>query len=366
MRVLIVDDSVVFRSQIKGALDGVEGIEVVAIANNGKIALQKILQQSIDLIILDMEMPELSGIETIKEIKKLKHTAIIIIFSSHTKRGSELTLEALALGADDFVTKPSGEDCSFDNAQNKIREDLVPRIIQFKNKFFPVKIRTPEKIPILNETIPINRTIKSQIDFKKFQAEAIVIGSSTGGPSALEILLKNMPRDLSIPIFIVQHMPPLFTTSLAKRLASVSGLMAKEATHLEVVSPGVIYVAPGNYHMILKKKGLQTIIELNQLSQRNSVRPSVDYLFESASEIYQYKTLGIILTGMGEDGFVGARKLKSLNGAMMIQDKKSSVVFGMPGAIFMAEIYDYMGTVEELREKILEITAKSVNHSKVV
>jgi two-component system chemotaxis response regulator CheB len=245
MRVLVVDDSVVFRSQIKGALEGIEGVEVVGSANNGKIAIQKLQQVPVDLITLDLEMPEMGGLETIKEIKRLKFPLKIIVFSSHSTRGSEMTLEALRLGAEDFVAKPQGDDLTFANAQEKIREELLPKIMQFAG------------VKVLRQNSPINITpLKSnfsKLDLHTFRPQVILIGSSTGGPPALEIVLKNLPKDYRLPILIAQHMPPIFTVSLARRLKETSGLESQEAIDNSELKPGHIYVAPGDFHLVLKK-----------------------------------------------------------------------------------------------------------------
>lgn len=343
MRVLVVDDSVVFRSQIKAALEGVAGVEVVGVANNGKIALQKLAQSSVDLITLDMEMPEMGGIETIKEIKKAKFPVRIIVFSAHTTRGSEAALEALTAGADDFVAKPAGEDLNYENAASKIREELIPKITQF----FPNERKASTAPSPTIAARPALPTFSAR-DLATFRPSVIVIGSSTGGPPALEKVLKEFSLPYQLPILIVQHMPPVFTASLAKRLQETTGMPACEATDMMEIKNNHIYVAPGDYHMSVKKAGEKKFLSLDQSPQRNSVRPAVDILFESAAEHYGYRTMGVVLTGMGEDGLIGARAIKEKGGGVMIQNKESCVVFGMPGAIFAAGFQDGMGDLVEI------------------
>jgi len=353
MRVLIVDDSVVFRSQIKSALEGVGNIEVVGTANNGKIALQKLAQSSVDLITLDMEMPEMGGIETIREIRKAKFPVKIIVFSSHTTRGSEAALEALTAGAHDFVAKPSGTEMTFENAAAKIRDELLPKLQQFVSG----GTRAPElaKSSHLNPLHALNKTTYVKRDLRTFSPSVLVIGSSTGGPPALEVVLKNLSLPLRIPILIAQHMPPVFTASLAKRLKESSGVEAAEGVHGEELKPNRIYVAPGDYHMGLEKRGTQVFIKLDKGPQRNSVRPAVDVLFETAAEIFANRTMGLILTGMGEDGLCGAKLIKSKGGGVMIQDQASCVVFGMPGAIFQSGIHDDIGNLSSINEVIRKV-----------
>lgn len=336
MRVLIVDDSVVFRSQIKAALEGAALIEVVGVANNGKIAIQKLGQLSVDLVTLDMEMPEMGGLETIREIKKLKYPVRIIVFSSHTTRGSEMAIEALALGADDFLPKPVlSEGAQLSDINSRIRAELLPKINQF--------IVDPSKSKSVVGGLPgISARVETGFqkkDISTFLPHALVVGSSTGGPPALEKVLGGLKPPLKIPIFIVQHMPPVFTASLAKRIQDITGIPSEEAKNEEEVKANHIYVAPGNYHMSLKKTDSVRIV-LDQAPQRNSVRPAVDVLFESAAKIYGTKCMAVVLTGMGEDGMLGCRAIKQSGGGVMIQDKESCVVFGMPGAVFQAGCYD--------------------------
>lgn len=350
LRVLIVDDSVVFRSQIKTALDGVGLVEVAGVANNGRIALQKLAQTSVDVVTLDMEMPEMNGIETIKEIKKAKFPVKIVVFSSHTTRGSEATLEALGAGADDFITKPSGPDVTFENSVQKIREELSPKITQF------LKQTPSAPIGKIVSTDELKRSNPKR-DLSTFLPSVIVIGSSTGGPPALEKVLVNLGLPLRVPILIAQHMPPVFTASLAKRIQEVTGIPTTEGKHGEIIKAGHIYVAPGNFHMTLVKNGTNVLINLDQSPHRNSVRPAVDPLFESASAIYGSRTLGVILTGMGEDGFIGCRAIKSINGGILIQDKESSVVFGMPGAVFNGDLYDGMGDLSFINTTLKRMVA---------
>ncbi len=354
MRVLIVDDSVVFRSQIKAALEGSALIEVVGAANNGKIALQKLSQTSgVDLITLDMEMPEMSGLETIKEIKKAKFPVKIIVFSSQTTRGSEATLEALKAGADDFVAKPQGDNATFENAATRIREELLPKILQFNNSSSLKSITTPSLNPL---TMP-SQALYTKKDIDTFIPGVIVIGSSTGGPPALEQILTGLTNPLRIPILIAQHMPPVFTASLAKRIMATSGIEASEAIHGEPLKKNHIYVAPGNFHMSLKNIQNQIVIHLDQNPPRNSVRPAVDTLFESAAEIYGTRTMAIVLTGMGEDGLVGAKAIKKASGGVLIQNKESCVVFGMPGAIFSSNIHDGMSDLQQIQKTLKRMTS---------
>lgn len=339
MKILVVDDSVVFRTQISSALKGVEGVEVVGSAANGKIALQKLEQLSVDLMTLDMEMPELDGIGTLKAMKEKGLNTKVIVFSSQTVKGAEKALEALQAGANDVVLKPSGDHLNFDTAQENIRLSLVPKVRQF---MLVPGVRPLER-PVRTTTLP---EVKKKRSLNGFLPEAIVIASSTGGPTALETIFERLKGCFRIPVFIVQHMPPVFTQILAKRLSQISGMNVKEAQQNEIAKAGTIYIAPGDWHMRLEKSEGSIVIRLDQGPQRNSVRPAADYLFETASSIFRNNLFGIVLTGMGEDGAAGARAIQNEGGIVGIQDKKSCVVFGMPGAVHANDNYDVMGDLE--------------------
>ena len=342
MKILVVDDSIVFRSQISASLSGVENVEVVGSAANGRIAIQKLHQMSVDLITLDMEMPELNGLETIREMKRLGLTTKIIVFSSQTISGAEKALEALAAGADDVVAKPSADNLDFTKAQKMIEEALIPRVLQFLKSG-----RKLVKPPVSLQSIT-TPTVTKKKNLKSFRPLAVVIASSTGGPTALENIflnLKCMPR---LPIFIVQHMPPVFTQILAKRLSEMSGITVHEATHNQPVTSGHTYLAPGGFHMTVVKEQQGLVIKLDESPHRNSVRPAADFLFESADTIYKDQLLGVVLTGMGEDGAVGSKRIHDSGGGIIIQDKESCVVFGMPGAVFVNDDYDDIMNLQEI------------------
>ena len=356
MRILIVDDSVVFRSQIKSALDGVEGIVVAQTAANGKIALDRLAQTSIDVVILDLEMPEMDGLSTLKEMRAQGFQQKVIVFSATSKEAIDTVFAALNAGASDFITKPNSAG-SLEEALEGIQQELVPKVLQFKRKIencdplqFSV-MTNPQNERTVADAAPrgSSQIYKTNLNLSKFKPRAICIGSSTGGPKALsEVFSKLKGHPLTIPIFIAQHMPPNFTEHLAMSLQTLSGHPAKEGVHGEIVKPGHIYVAPGDFHMTIERLevGTQAVIRLDKGPKRNSVRPAVDNLFESVAKIYGNLVGAFIFTGMGEDGLLGAQSIKSSSGVVMIQDEASSVVWGMPGAVHAAGAFDTMGDLE--------------------
>ena len=344
IKLLIVDDSVLFRSQIQQALQGVESIEIVGSASNGKIAIEKMLYQEIDVCTLDIEMPELDGIETLKEMKLKGIKTKAIMFSSQSTAGAEKTLEAMRLGALDFVAKPMPDQSKLSPSE-KIKEVLYPKL--------EALFSTERVKPFTGFT-----KTHAQLIWETFKPEILVIGSSTGGPTALEEFFSVFNEPCPFPIVIAQHMPPVFTASLAQRLGEVARKSAQEGRHGDVLKPDHVYVAPGDFHLSLTGDRQNTIIQLDQREKRNFVRPCVDYLFESAARIYGKNVLSIVFTGMGRDGADGAAMIKSVQGTVMIQDEASCVVFGMPGAVFSAGDYDFSGTPKELAHKVLQVSKR--------
>lgn len=343
MKVLIVDDSVVIRSAIRAALDGDARIELVGSASNGKIAIEMVQQKNVDLMILDLEMPVLGGIETLKALRALGSRVKVIVFSSLTTRGSEMTLEALAQGAQDFVTKPKSE--SLEQANTLMRAELLPKVLQFlgAEKTNQTAVQTVSaRLHVLRKEI------------STFLPRAVVIASSTGGPAALERIFEGLHGKLKVPVLLTQHMPPVFTNSFAKRIQSISGLNAKEAAHGDFVEPSV-YVAPGDFHMTFKNESERVRVQLDKGPQRCGVRPSADNMFESAVRIWGPSLLGIVLTGMGEDGLAGSRALKECGGGLVIQDRESCVVFGMPGAVFQEKLQDSVCDLAQIRSLLKRV-----------
>ncbi len=344
VKVLIVDDSLVFRSQIRNALVEIPWIEVVGVASNGKIALEKLKNTQVDLMTLDLEMPEMNGIETLKQLNALNSSTKVIVFSSMSLQGAGTTLEALKIRASDFVAKPNENELqgttTDKNPKTVLQKLLVPKI---ENLFMDKDL-----VQISSEKI-------KKYNWNSFIPKAIVIGCSTGGPTALEKIFDQFKGPIPCPIFIVQHMPPIFTQSLAARIQKISGITTTEAIDNEVVESNHIYIAPGNFHMELIEVNGVRKISLNQNELENSVRPAVDPLFRTAAKVYKNNCMGLVLTGMGKDGLLGAKILRKLGNPILIQDKESSVVFGMPGALFIDSEFDEMQNLEGIRKILYQV-----------
>jgi two-component system chemotaxis response regulator CheB len=354
IRVMIVEDSVVYRHSISLILNSDPEIVVISTAPNGKIALKKIGYLNPDVVILDIEMPEMDGIETLRQIKNRYPHVGVIMFSVHTQKGAAKTIEALTLGAFDFVSKPGGLKTfeSFNANLIKIREELVPLI-----KACKAKIRSFSENENFTNTIKkkpapdnINKLSSHNTTLKK---EAVAIGVSTGGPDALIEIFPKLPEDIGIPFFVVQHMPPLFTRHLADSLNSKSKIKIVEAQHNEVVTPNKVYIAPGDYHMEVKIRNGEKYIFLQQGPEENSCRPAVDVLFRSIADVFGSKAVGVILTGMGKDGYLGSKIMKSSGAHIIAQNEESCVVFGMPRYVIESGISDEVKSLSEMSNAIL-------------
>jgi two-component system chemotaxis response regulator CheB len=343
-RILVVDDSAVVRRVLSDTLSVDPDLEVVGSASDGKIALSKFAELHPDLITLDVEMPVMNGIETLVEIRKVDQRIPVIMFSTLTEGGAAATMEAFSLGASDYATKPSNAVSPAAVIEN-IRLELIPKIkalcgraVRRATRGLPVP--TPSRLtraPVLGRRI-----------------EIVAIGTSTGGPNALLDVLPRIPKDFPVPIVLVQHMPPIFTLRLAERLTSRSQIHVLEGSAGTILKPGHAWLAPGNFHMTVKKGGTEKRLEINQEPPENSCRPAVDVLFRSVAEAYGPNVLAVVMTGMGADGTIGAQCIRQAGGEVIIQDEASSVVWGMPGSVHAAGQADAVYPLDQLAAEITE------------
>jgi len=348
IRILIVDDSVVIRKVLSDALASDPAVTVAGTASDGRIALAKITQLRPDLVTLDVEMPNLSGLETIAEIRKLQPKLPIIMFSTLTERGASTTLDALALGASDYVTKPSNTG-SLGVTIARIRQELLPKIKALCASRQP----SDKKIAFPLSQTKQGTSQKTAPPYPAARIDILAIGTSTGGPNALAELLPAIPKDLPVPIVIVQHMPPLFTRLLAERLNKQTAISVHEGESGKKIEPGHAWIAPGNYHMTLEREGTAVQLNLNQEPPENSCRPAVDPLFRSVSSVFGPNVLAVVLTGMGSDGVQGAQYIRERGGQIFIQDEESSVVWGMPGQVAAAGLADSTYPLSQMAGEIV-------------
>jgi two-component system, chemotaxis family, protein-glutamate methylesterase/glutaminase len=342
IRVLVVDDAVVVRSRVSKILSSDPELEVVGVAANGRIALAKIPRLNPDVIVLDIEMPEMDGLETLAVIREIYPQLRVIMFSTSTRTGAIATLEALSLGASDYVTKPSKLG-SVEASDQHIREELIPKIKVFGrgNTLF-------------SPATTISEPVFPAVHNRREQVDIVAIGVSTGGPNALAKILPALPADLGVPILIVQHMPPMFTKLLAERLNSQCQISVYEAVSQAILKPGQAWIAPGDFHMIVHRQEDVVKLITHQAPPENSCRPSVDVLLRSVAEVYNKRAIAVILTGMGQDGLHGCKCIREAGGQVLAQDKASSVVWGMPSVVVNAGLADKILPLDQMADEIIQ------------
>jgi two-component system, chemotaxis family, protein-glutamate methylesterase/glutaminase len=327
-RVLVVDDSVVARRLVSKALVAADSVDVVGIAADGRVALTQIERLRPDAVTLDLDMPVMDGLETVEAIRERWPHLPVIMVSTYTVRGAQVTLDALALGANDYVVKPSGS-ASPTEAIARLHEELVPRIVALCPRAVPAPVPEPPGEPIaITSKGPSARV------------DVIAIAVSTGGPTALGALLGELPSTLPVPVLIVQHMPPMFTRVLAERLDRTSAIRVLEAADGHAPEPGTARIAPGDRHMVIERRADAVRIRTNTAPRENSCRPSADPLFRSVADVYGENALGVVMTGMGNDGLRGAHHLTRSGARVIVQDEASSAVWGMPGFVVREGIAD--------------------------
>lgn len=341
IRVFIVDDTAVVRRMITGIIENDPEMEVVGQASNGKEALDLIQTVNADIITMDIEMPVMDGISTVKEIRKFDRKTPILMLSSLTLTGAEQTFDALIAGATDYITKPSNSS-DLAHSLEKLTLQLLPRIKSIYHKSHRLEI--PQTL-----VAPKTGISKSKLP----KPEILCIGTSTGGPNALDQFFQNLNRSIPIPILIVQHMPPVFTKKFAERMDTKFVNTFHEAMDGQLIEKGHVYIAPGGKHMEAVADGDSRYIKLHEGDLENSCRPSVDPLFRSVARIYKSKALSIILTGMGQDGLKGCKEILKLGGKNIVQDKATSIVWGMPRAVSEANLADKTLPLNRIHEEVI-------------
>ncbi len=363
IKVLVVDDTIMYRKIVSDILKSLPGVEVVGTANNGKIALSRIRTLKPDLVTLDVEMPVMNGLETLLAIQKEGYEVECLMLSSVTERGSEVTMKALELGAFDFILKPDkdSQEENYRYLESELSRRLkvfgqqrqLRRLLRRRRPAAPAVGSSPQRTE--EESRRVLRNTKAA-GRRKEKSAVVAIGISTGGPNALAAMLPQLPADLGAPVLIVQHMPPVFTRSLAVSLDKKCPLEVKEAVNGEVVQKNVVYIAPGGSQMKVASGAdiHHKIIRITDDPPENNCKPAVDYLFRSVAREYGSKATGVIMTGMGADGKLGLQVMKSAGAVSVAQDAATCVVYGMPKAVAEAGLADVVAPLGQIAAEIVK------------
>lgn len=367
LRVLVVDDTAVYRKVVTEVLSDIPDIEVIGAANNGKIAMSKIASLRPDILTLDIEMPEMNGLDVLSAIRSDGYDVGAIVLSTLTHKGGELTMQALELGAFDFITKP--ESNSIEESKKQIKNALTSMLKAYSRRQ-EIKNILGGKLSFISSIKQsktkespqgVVRRMNSIANSKKKTAEIVGIGVSTGGPKALSQMMPQLPADINVPILIVQHMPPIFTQSLAKSLNAKCLIEVKEAIDGETIRPNVAFIAPGGKQMkiVAGMDGKDRIIRITDDPPENSCKPSVDYLFRSIAQHYVGRSAGVIMTGMGSDGNIGLELMKRNGATIIAQDESTCIVYGMPKKAVESGIADIVAPLDQIAPEICQLVKGS-------
>lgn len=346
LRCLVADDSALSRKIVRTAVESVDGVEVVAVARDGLDAVQRSKQLKPDFVTMDLEMPRMNGIEALHALRQACPDTKVLMVSALTAAGAEITTKALGAGAFDFVLKP---------VSNNVDECIRTLAKQLAEKVAAVREQLPLKNRLPNKKVEPARPAAPVSAFGG-KVRAICIGISTGGPVALSTVVPGLPGNLSVPVFIVQHMPPVFTKSLAEQLSKISKLDVVEARAGMNALPGTVYIAPGGHQMGVEARSMQTRIRITDDPEEANARPSVDYLFRSAAKAFGNQLLVAVLTGMGNDGLVGCRHVKRCGGYVITQDAASCVVYGMPRCVHDAGLSNEVVPLRKMSDALTQFS----------
>ena len=347
IRALVVDESVVSRLILSAMLESDPAIDVVGTASTGPVALGKILETNPDVVTFDVETPEREGLRALQAIRRAHPDLPVIVTGERTPRAAATVMEALALGAVDCVAKPAPLD-GVNEGPTTFRQELIAKVVGVGSAPGPgrqLALSCLSGAP----APPAQRSGRPA-----GPVDVVAIGSSTGGPQALAALLSALPAGLHVPVVTVQNLPAVFTAALAARLDALTGHAVREASAGEVVGPGTVWIAPGNYHMATRRVGARVRIALHQAPPISASRPSVDVLFDSVAEAYGDRVLAVVLTGMGSDGLRGAERIRRSGGQVIVQDEATSVLWGTAGRIAEAGLADAVLGLDEIPREMAE------------
>lgn len=346
-KVIVVDDSAVIRGFITRMLEADPEFKVVATAANGELAVKTVARADVDVVILDIEMPVMDGLTALPLILKANPGVKVLMASTLTRRNAAISIKALSAGASDYVSKP--ESARDVHSSEEFRRDIISKIKALSRPRRRRAKSTAGVSPAIILATPPKIVLRKPSLFKP---EVLAIGSSTGGPQALFKIFEALKDTVKVPIFITQHMPATFTTILAEHIQRICGVKCAEGRNNERVAPNHIYLAPGEYHMMIERDNYGPFIRINQDPPENFCRPAVDPMFRSIAKLYGAKTLSVVLTGMGKDSRNGGQAIIDAGGTVIAQDENSSIVWGMPGAVSTAGLCSAVLPLNQIASKI--------------
>jgi two-component system chemotaxis response regulator CheB len=368
LKVLVADDAILFRRVLAEVLASLPGVDVVGTAANGRVALRKVRELHPDVLTLDIEMPEMDGLAVLDELRQAGDRVETIVISAHSRMGGDLTVRALEKGAFDFITKSEASDPQ--QGRESLARELTSRLRAISHRLEVRNILRGRGSSFRPDVATAKLAAASDLNgvtgrMQRLNApsnpEMVLIGASTGGPSALTRILPGIPGDIGVPIFIVQHMPPVFTQSLAENLSTKCAVRVREAVHGELAEPNTAYIAPGGRHMRLGvAAGDRVTIQITDDPPENNCRPAVDYLFRSAANHFSGRAMAVILTGMGSDGTLGLQLLKRRSCFVIAQDEGSCVVYGMPKAAVDAGVTDIVLPLDAIASRIASMVKSGI------
>lgn len=361
LKVLIVDDSALYRKVLSDILSAFPEVELLGTASNGKMALEKIGKTLPDFITLDFEMPEMNGIQTLKELKNKYPSVKAVMVSAHTVEGAEVTMQALEEGAFEFIAKPNTSNLGESKRELQAQLTTIVNTLFMKKSLSGVlrrNITTPKFQPVIQQTAPERSSALSDIAMKMNRimigrCEIVAIGVSTGGPNALTHVVPRLPANFRVPVLIVQHMPPVFTAALAGSLDRKSAVQVLEGADGMQLKSGTVYIAPGGKQMKIEKKGNSTFLRITDDPPENNCKPSVDYMFRSVASDYKGNSVGVIMTGMGADGVKGLVEMKKTGSKVIAQDEATCTVYGMPMEAVKSGVVDLVVPLDQIVDEII-------------
>lgn len=354
IKVMLIDDSAIIRGLVSRWISAENDFEFVGVGINGRDGLSRVAKLNPDIIILDIEMPEMDGLTALPLLLKAVPGVKIIMASTLSKAGAEVTIKALTLGATDYIPKPdAGRIAGADEYKRELFAKL--RALGTKKPRRTIVGGPASNGQFARPANVANGPTVLRTDITRLRPDAVFIGSSTGGPEALRVVVQGLVGKVNVPVFITQHMPVLFTKILAEHLSKQTGAKVIEGENNMIATPGVFHLAPGGKHMTITRTAGGTRIQLNEEPPENFCRPAVDPLFRSAAQVYGERAMGVILTGMGHDGRDGSKLLVQNKSHILAQDEGTSVVWGMPGAVAQAGLASQIKPIEEIAPTIINI-----------